>query len=218
MLPKISIVTPSYNQGKFIERTIRSVLDQNYPNLEYIVIDGGSKDETVEILEKYGRKIKWVSEKDSGQTEAINKGLRMSTGDILAYLNSDDTYELGGLKLIGKYFARYKKTMIVYGNGRHIDENDKYINDYPSGAVSYEILKSTCPVCQPSVFWKRKLWEDIGSFDESLRFGMDYDYWIRVAKKYKFTFIGDYIANTRLHSNTKTLSQAENVEIGRAHV
>lgn len=205
---KISIVTPSFNQVDFIERTIRSVLNQSYSNLEYIVVDGGSTDGTVEILKKYGDKVKWISEKDNGQTEAINKGMKMATGNILAYLNSDDTYQPNALTLANDCFLRNKKAMIVYGKGRYIDVKDNYLNDYPTENVSLKVLKNKCPVCQPSVFWKRDLWDEVGIFDESLKYGMDYDYWIRVARKFNFFYIDDYLANYRLHKQAKTVGQA----------
>lgn len=208
---KISIVVPSYNQSKFIGRTIDSVLDQKYKEVEVIVVDGGSRDGTVEILKKYGDKIKWISEKDKGQTEAINKGMKMATGTIMAYLNSDDTYEPDALDKVAEYFDKNPKVMIVYGKGRHIDENDKYINDYPTEKVNRNILRTKCPICQPTVFWRRELWEKIGDFDEKLNYAMDYQYWLRVVEKYDFYFIGEYLANTRLHEETKTLSQKEKV-------
>jgi len=216
---KISIVIPSFNQRKFIERTIESLLEQKYKDLEIIVVDGGSTDGTVEILKKYGGKIKWISEKDNGQTEAINKGMRMAKGEIMTYLNSDDTYEIGTLNIVAKYFEDNPRAMIVYGKGRHIDENDRYINDYPSENVDGNVLKIKCPICQPTVFWRRELWEEIGDFDEKLDFAMDYQYWLRVAEKYDFDFIDEYLANTRLHSDTKTLSQQEKVaeEIIKVH-
>lgn len=208
---KFSVVIPSFNQGKFIERTIESVLGQKYKDVEIIVVDGGSTDGTVEILKKYGDKIKWVSKKDNGQTEAINKGMKMATGEIMAYLNSDDTYEKDTLNTVANYFEKNTGAMIVYGKGRHIDGNDKYINDYPTEKVDVNVLKIKCPVCQPTVFWRRKLWEDVGDFNEKLNYAMDYQYWLRVAEKYDFYFIDEYLANTRLHEETKTLSQKETV-------
>lgn len=208
---KISIIIPSYNQRCFIEKTIKSVLDQKYIDVEIIVIDGGSRDGTVEILKKYGDKIKWISEKDNGQTEAINKGMRMAIGEIMAYLNSDDTYETDTLNVVSKYFEENPTAMIIHGKGRHIDENDKYINDYPTEKVDKNILKTKCPICQPTVFWRRELWEKIGDFDEKLNYAMDYQYWLRVAEKYNFDFVDEYLANTRLHEETKTLSQKEKV-------
>jgi len=206
-LPKISIITPSFNQGKYIERTIKSVLDQKYPNLEYIVMDGGSTDNTIDILKKYSNQIDWTSKKDKGQTAAINEGIRKSTGEILAYLNSDDTYEKDTLKTIAKFFLDNPKENFVYGKGKHIDENNNYIEDYPNQPTNFEHLHGPCPICQPTTFWKRKILNDIGTFDDSLNYAMDYDYWIRVSKKYKLNYLNKYLANTRLYKDTKTLGQ-----------
>ena len=148
--------------------------------------------------------------------------MKMSTGDILAYLNSDDTYEPGVCEKVVEYFDKHPKTMIVYGKGKHIDKNSLYINDYPTEAANREVLKVKCPICQPSVFWRRELWDKVGKFDETLKYGMDYDYWIRVSKKYKFGFIDKYLANTRLHEGAKTISQKQEfskelVKINKKH-
>lgn len=207
--PKISIITPTFNQAKYIERTIKSVFDQNYPNLEYIVVDGKSTDNTVEILKKYSNKIKWISEKDHGQTNAMNKGFRMATGDILAYLNSDDTYEKGTLLKIAKFFKSKSKTLIVYGKGKYIDENDNYIEDYPNNIVSLDSMFYECGICQPTVFFKRVLWEKVGEFDEKYHSVMDYDYWIRTLKVTKIKYINDYLANYRIQPDSKTVSQRQ---------
>lgn len=203
--PKISIITPSYNQGKYIERTILSVLNQGYPNLEYLIIDGGSTDNTLDILKSYSTRIKFISEKDKGQSNAINKGIKMSTGEIIAYLNSDDTYQEGTLKKVAKYFHINQEAILIYGRARHIDENDHYLEDYPTLRSDYDSLHGPCGICQPSVFWRRQLTEEIGLFDESLHFGMDYDYWVRASKIYKLDFIQSYLGNTRLYPETKTL-------------
>jgi len=206
-LPKISIITPSYNQGKYIERTIKSVLDQKYPNLEYLVVDGGSTDETLSILKKYSRKIIWTSEKDKGQADAINKGIKKSTGEIISYLNSDDTYEPGAFHKIARFFINNPQEKFVYGRGKHIDQNDKYIEDYPNAPTNYLFLHEQCKICQPTVFWKRELIKEIGYFNDTLRYAMDYDYWIRVSKKYNLNYLKEYLGNTRFYKNTKTSGQ-----------
>lgn len=212
---KISIVTPSYNQAQFIERTIMSVLSQNHPDLEYIVIDGGSTDGTVEILKKYSDKIIWKSEKDNGQSDAINKGLKIATGDIVAYLNSDDTYEPGALKKIAEFFqnppAGEPDKKWVYGKCKIIDENDKEIRK-PITAYknlllknyNYSKLLSENFISQPATFWKRELLNKIGYFNEAEHFCMDYEYWLRIGKKYPAGVINEYLANFRYHTTSKS--------------
>lgn len=220
--PRISVITPSFNQGKYIERTIKSVLDQKYPNLEYIVVDGGSSDNTVNILKKYSDKLIWMSEKDDGQADAINKGIRMSSGQILSYLNSDDTYESGSLKKIASYFVNNPMAKFVYGKGRHIDKKDNFIEDYPSMPTDYTGLHPTCAICQPTAYWKRDLLKDVGYFDASLKYAMDYDYWIRISLKYPLNFIYEYLGNTRFYEETKTSGQKpkvhrEIIEVQKRH-
>lgn len=216
-LPKITIVTPSYNQGKFIERTLKSVLSQDYPRLEYIVMDGGSTDETVSILRKYekqygkggtkekkGVSFSWVSEKDNGQTHAINKGMKKATGDIFAYLNSDDVYPAGTLRQVGTYFAQHPKDSFIYGHGRLIDSDDNQIGFYNDYQVDREKLWEACAISQPTTFWRAQVYKKIGPFDESYRFTMDYDYWMRVSKKHHMMYIPTIIANSRIHQEAKT--------------
>ena len=193
-LPLISIVTPSYNQGGFIRATIDSVLSQDYPRLEYFVMDGGSTDGTVGILKSYGSKLKWVSEKDNGQADAINKGLRLSRGDVLAYLNSDDIYLPGTLKRVGEYYARTHAGWIT-GDCLTIDEEGKpsknnwLISGYKRflmalySPLTLRIADSMLP--QPSTFWSRRAFEQVGEFNEKYHYVMDYDYWLRMAKFYK---------------------------------
>jgi glycosyltransferase involved in cell wall biosynthesis len=223
-MPTISIITPSYNQGKFIERTIQSVLAQGYPSLELIIMDGGSSDKTVKVLQKYqklvssskykkkngsGHTFIWRSEHDSGQTNAINKGLRASKGEILTYLNSDDTYEPGALKTIATYFQKNPRAYFVYGKGKLIDSKDKDIGMYNDFQVDTEKLHQSCGISQPTAFWRRKVFTDIGFFDESFHYTMDYDYWVRVSKKYKMKYLPQILANTRIHADAKTSSQTQ---------
>lgn len=208
-LPLVSIVTPSYNQGRFIEETILSVINQDYPNIEYIVMDGGSTDQTLEILKKYDGRLTWFSEKDKGQTDAINKGLRLAKGEILAYLNSDDTYLPGAVSRAVHYLtAENPDSSFVYGEGYHITAEGKIIERYPTESYDFRRLAETCYICQPATFWKRGVIETIGLFDDGLYYAMDYDYWIRIAKQYgTLGHINDYLANSRIYPETKTKSK-----------
>lgn len=210
-LPKISIITPSYNQGEFIERTIKSVLSQNYPNLEYIVMDGGSTDKTIKILRKYGKKIIWKSEKDKGQGDAVNKGLRIATGDILSYLNSDDTLTPYSLKTVSEIFLKDPKAHWFFGKCKIIDEKDreirKQITAYKNFWLTrydYRTLLILDYISQPATFWTREAYEKIGNFSEKEYWELDYEYWLRLGKKYRPVFIDKYLAKFRVHKKAKT--------------
>lgn len=208
---KLSVITPSYNQAKFIERTIKSVLDQNYPDLEYIVMDGGSTDDTIEILKKYSDRIIWKSEKDNGQTEAINKGLKIATGDIVAYINSDDTYEPGAFAKVIEFFQNNPDKKWAYGKCKIINENDQEIRKpitlYKNLLLrnySYAKLLSENFISQPATFWKREIHSETGFFDESEHYCMDYEFWLRIGQKYQAEVMDDYLANFRYYSNSKS--------------
>lgn len=213
-LPKISIITPTLNHAKFIEKTINSVLEQNYPNLEYLVFDGGSSDGTQEILKQYSKVIKWWSEPDRGQSHAINKGLRISTGEIVAYLNSDDEYEKDALFIVGHFFATHRDAFWVTGKCRIIDENGNptmnLVEKYKTLLLlsRERLLGIVDYIPQPATFWRRTVIEKVGYFDESLKFTMDYDYWLRMAKSYKLFFINKYLARFRIYPSSKTWQSA----------
>ncbi len=213
--PKISIVIPSYNQGIFIEETIRSILDQNYPNLELIVMDGGSTDQTVSILKKYSSRISWRSEKDKGQTDAINKGMATATGEILAYLNSDDAYLPNTLFTVAEYFQSHVEAKWLTGDYFIIDAQGKKIQSY---VANYKrLLRAFCPtfavlsvanyIIQPSTFWRSGVQEEIGPFDESLRYCMDFDYWMRLIQKYPLHVLEQHFSLFRIHGLSKGGSQ-----------
>lgn len=213
MPPAITIITPSFNQARFIERTIRSVLDQDYPNLEYIVIDGGSRDGTVDILRKYEGRLTWISERDKGQADAINKGINRSTGDIIAYLNSDDVYEKDALARVAGYFSVHPDAMWLTGKCRIIDERDREvrrpITAYKNLMLrhfSYSLLLVTNPVSQPATFWRREALREIGLFDEDQHLVMDYDYWLRMGRKYPLAVLDAYLAGFRVYAASKTSS------------
>lgn len=202
---KVTIITPSFNQGKYIEKTINSVLSQNILDLEYIVMDGGSTDETIDILHKYSDKIIWKSEKDRGQTDAVNKGIRKSTGDIIGWLNSDDIYYPNAINKVLDVFSKNPQINVVYGNAYHIDKEDKVIEEYYTEDFDYERLKEVCFICQPSLFFRKQVIEKYGYLDDSLQFCMDYDYWLRVGKGEIFYYLDEFIAGSRLYEDNKTL-------------
>lgn len=205
--PKISIVTPSFNQGQFIEETIRSVLLQNYPNLEYVIIDGGSTDDSVEIIKKYEPWLTyWESEKDKGQSHAINKGFERCTGDISNWLCSDDIFLKDAFYNVVAVMKLGTPCWLI-GNALQIDENSKYIQH--KNIIDYFDLKSflcwpATAIPQTSVFWNNKLKELVGVLDESLNYTMDVDLWFRFYKKQKPILINDFLSKFRLHKSSKT--------------
>ncbi|QCS50062.1 glycosyltransferase [Picosynechococcus sp. PCC 11901] len=188
IFPRISIITPSYNQGSFIEETICSVIKQGYPNLEYIIIDGGSTDNTSEIIKRYEQWITyWVSEPDNGQTHAINKGLAKATGEIIAYLNSDDYYLPGTLFKVAEHFRQFPDTDLLHGICRYVNEEGEKIGEQ-FGKIKkleeildlWDVWWKQCQFVQPEIFWTRRITDKIGLFKEELNFVMDYDYWLRI--------------------------------------
>ena len=209
-LPLITIITPSLNQGQFIRQTIDSVLDQHYPNLEYWVIDGGSTDETLAILKSYGSKIHWISEKDSGQADAINKGFKLSKGEIIAWLNSDDFYEPGALNQVASNFTQHPNIDFIYGDMNFVDilgHNPRqctYLSEF-----SLSRLLKYCYICQPSVFFRRSLLKSVGLLNNRYVYVFDYDYWLRVAKllpsRISRVHLG-ILANLRTYKTRKTES------------
>lgn len=186
--PRISIITPSYNQGHFIEETIRSILLQGYPNLEYIIIDGGSSDNTVETIKKYEPWLTyWVSEPDRGQTHAINKGVERATGEVIAYLNSDDYYLPGTLFQVAEYFRQCPETDLLHGRCRYVNQQGEKIGEQFASITTFEEIIDLWDVwwkkrqfVQPEVFWSKRISDRIGEFNEALYYVMDYEYWCRI--------------------------------------
>jgi glycosyltransferase involved in cell wall biosynthesis len=211
--PLVSIVTPSYNQGEFIEETILSVIGQRYANMEYLVMDGGSTDQTVSILQKYDDRIEWISETDKGQGDAVNKGFRQAKGEILGWLNSDDTYLPDTVIKVVRYFQENPEAVMVYGNAYYTNKDGIIESPYLSEDFNLERLAEKCIICQPSVFIRRKVFAEIGELDIDLRTCMDYEYWIRIGKRYpkQIGFLGDFLATSRMYEENKTFSMREKV-------
>jgi len=227
-LPRITIITPSYNQADFLERTIRSVLDQRYPNLEYFVIDGGSTDDSVQIIKRYADRLAWwVSQPDRGQTDAINKGLSRATGQIIAYINSDDVYLPGTLDRIARIMAHGPDTPPwVVGRCLQIDTQDQQIGSFqtsmPASLASYLMLASGM-LPQPSCFWASWLFKKHGHFDVSMHYSFDYEYHCRlIANGYQPRLIDQPLAGFRMHSQSKGCSQqlafgVERITVGKRY-
>ncbi len=206
---KISIVTPSFNQGDFLEETILSVLNQNYPNLEYIIIDGGSTDNSVEIIKKYEKHLKyWVSEKDSGQSEAINKGIKQATGDIINWLNSDDLFMPSTLFKIHEFFLNASSDIGVIHGGTLLFNNKGDLNfDYGYKDPTIERFLSGMSFSQPSAFIRKIYIDKIGALNENAHYGMDYDVYSKLALVSQFVKVDECFSKYRIHSNSKSVSQ-----------
>lgn len=210
MSVRISVVTPSYNQGRYIERTIESVLGQTGDfELEYCVVDGGSTDGTIDILRRYGSRFRWVSEPDGGQSDAINKGFRMTNGEIIAWLNSDDLYHAGALESVALEYRRESFDW-CFGNCRIVDEDDREIRRSITAykvaqakRYSYRRLLRRCFVSQPAAFFSRAAYEAAGEVSRELTYSMDYDYWLRLGRRSPPRYVDRFLADFRWHTRSK---------------
>ena len=203
----VSIITPSFNQARYLEETIRSVLDQDHPQLEYIIVDGGSTDGSLEIIKKYADRLAWwVSEKDQGQTDAINKGFARAKGEILAWLNSDDTYNPGAISAALAFLQAHPRAGLVYGDTNFIDENGKILGAFPAAQTDYKRLRrGFVHIPQQAAFFRADIWKQVGPLDPSFYFAMDYDLWVRIASHAPIFYTPQVWANFRLHSEGKTV-------------
>ena len=212
MTLSISVVMPSYNQAEFIEKTIQSVLSQDIPNLEFVIYDNLSSDGTIEILKKYESRLRWISEKDKGQGHAVNKGIQNTSGEIIGWVNSDDIYYPGALKSVLQYFETHPDVDLVYGDADHIDVQDQWIEDYYTEPWDLERLKDVCFLCQPAVFFHRRVAKRFGLLDERLYWCMDYEYWLRVGLGgAKVAYLPQKLAGSRMYPENKTLRSIRKV-------
>lgn len=209
VFPKVSIITPSYNQAKFLEETMLSVLEQDYPNIEYIIIDGGSDDGSKEIIEKHANRLAyWQSQKDKGQTDAINQGFGRASGEILAWLNSDDILYPGAVSAAVRQLKAHPEVGMVYANCDWIDAEGKVIGDFPAAQTDLKKLRrGYVHIPQQTAFFRADLWKKVGPLDDSFYFAMDYDLWTRLANQAPLLYVQELWAAFRLHEGAKSIAE-----------
>ncbi len=206
--PLVSIVTPSFNMAAFLVETIESVLSQDYSSIDYTVMDGGSTDGSLAILERYRDRLRYVSASDGGAADAINRGFKLSRGSIFAWLNADDTYLPGAVRSAVDALRSAPAAPAVYGQGHWTDETGHVIDRYPTmQPFDPAVLARRCFICQPACFMRREAFEKAGMLDASLQSAFDYDLWIRLSRLGEFAWIPDYLANSRMHRGNKSLGQ-----------
>ncbi len=208
-LPTVSIVTPSFNQARFLEAAIQSALSQDYPRIEYIVVDGGSTDGSLDIIQKYADRLAWwVSEKDRGQTDAINKGFARASGQIFAWINSDDTYEPRAVGQAVRFLLDHPEVGMVYADCNYINEQGRVIGKFPAAQTDLPRLRrGYVHIPQQTMFFRAELWKQVGPLDPSFYFAMDYDLWTRIAARAELRYLaGQTWANFRIHASGKTVA------------
>jgi glycosyltransferase involved in cell wall biosynthesis len=209
--PLVSIVTPSLNMVRYVEQTVQSVLGQDYPRIEYVVMDGGSTDGTLDVVRPFADRLELVSEADDGPADAVNKGMRRTNGSVVTFLNADDYYLPGAVTAAVVALTQHPGAAAVYGDGVWVDEDAGVIRPYPVAEFDPERLREQCFICQPASFVRREAWEAIGGLDASLKYTFDYDFWIRLADRHSMARIPGQFAASRMHG--------ENISIGsRARV
>lgn len=222
-LPLVTIVTPCLNSGPFIARTVESVLTQDYPHMEYIVMDGGSTDGTEAVIEAWRGRLRYISAPDRGAADAINRGFLMSNGAVFGWLNADDTYRPGAISAAVRVLISEREAAVVYGQGVWTDTEDKVIGRYPT-VSPYDAAHWTreCFICQPAAFMARKAFEAVGMLDADLQSAFDYDLWIRLSRNNLFVPIDEILAASRMHPGNKSLGQRrqafqESIRLLRRH-
>jgi glycosyltransferase involved in cell wall biosynthesis len=188
----------------FLEQAIRSVLAQDYPHLEYLVMDGGSTDGTLDILRRHQGRLRWESRPDRGQADAINRGFLQSRGSIFAFLCADDAYLPGAVRTAVRRLLANPGCAGIYGEGHLIDEQGAILGRYPTREFDPELLRTECFICQPAAFLRREVFAEVGMLDPELHFALDFDLWIRISQRYPLLKLGDYLALSRMHRGSKT--------------
>ncbi|MGA3190128.1 MAG: glycosyltransferase family 2 protein [Bryobacteraceae bacterium] len=209
--PEVTIVTPCLNAERFLARTIDSVLAQDYPRIDYLVMDGGSTDGTLDILSKYQYALRWESAPDSGTPDAVNRGFALGKGEILAFLNADDLYYPGAVSAAVRHLQQNPELAGVYGDAWWIDESGNRIAPYPVRDFDRHLLERECFVCQPATFFRRQPFENTGGLDPAFQLTFDYEFWLRLTRTYTLGRIDATLACSRMHRSNKTLSQRDGV-------
>jgi glycosyltransferase involved in cell wall biosynthesis len=211
--PLVTIVTPSFNMARFLPQTIETVLSQDYDRIEYVVVDGGSTDGTLDILDNYQRQgsLRYLVGKDKGPSDATSRGFREAAGEIFAWLNADDTYLPGAVRTGVEYLLAHPEIDVVYGEGYWVDEEGARIGRYPTLPFDSKVLERDCFICQPAAFIRASAYRRCG-LDPDINRSFDYDLWIRMAKSgFRFAAVPEYLANSRLHRGSKTIYEREDV-------
>ncbi len=207
--PLVSIVTPSYNMARYLPATIESVLSQDYPRIEYIVVDGGSTDGSLEILELHQDRLRWLTGKDKGPSDATHRGFLQARGEIFAWLNADDIYLPGAVRTAVEYLTAHPDVDVVYGEAWWIDDQGAVIRRYPTLPFDPKVLERDCFICQPASFIRASSYKRCG-LDPDMDLPLDYDLWIRMAKhNFRFRSIPEYLAGSRMHRGAKTLAERD---------
>ena len=206
--PKVFVVTPSFNQGRYLRATIESVLSQDYPNVDYFVADGGSTDESLDILRSYADRLRWTSGPDGGQAAAIAEAWANSDADIVAWLNSDDTYLDGAITAAVDHLLAHPEAAMVYGQAWYTNAAGRQLSPYPTKPFDRDVLAGECFICQPAAFIRREVFQVVDLPDRSLRYCMDYDLWIRISRHFQVGYLESFLATSRLHMENKTLGES----------